>query len=47
MEKSRQKFKAAPLTVEFVPFFYRKSGDILRMPTGNLFKLATNGHKLN
>lgn len=24
VEKSRQKFKAAPLTVEFVPFFYRK-----------------------
>lgn len=25
VERSRQKFKAAPLTVEFVPFFYRKS----------------------
>lgn len=25
VERSRQKYKAAPLTVEFVPFFYRKS----------------------
>lgn len=24
VERSRQKYKAAPLTVEFVPFFYRK-----------------------
>lgn len=25
VERSRQKYKAAPLTVEFVPFFYRES----------------------
>lgn len=46
VEKSRQKYKAAPLTVEFVPFFYRKCFILLLSHTLSFFlywKHSTGG----
>lgn len=40
VERSRQKYKAAPLTVEFVPFFYRKSLVFILLLSSTLFPFA-------
>lgn len=46
VERSRQKYKAAPLTVEFVPFFYRKFYSTFLISTSFHFRIKYE-HQLN